>query len=138
MQYEREDQGWLGIGSNGVVGRVGQINVRPVILIQSIEPKIILTRSSIINQHTITVEASNLHIDGECYFILNSTDRASLHHTFEQSSIVKGTLVDATHLACQLPPDYTTIGDAVLNVHIGFETNLNTMSLSSISLHITD
>lgn len=104
----------------------------------SMEPKIILTRSSTVNKHLITVEAENLHPDGECYFIMNSTDRASLHHTFEQSSIVKGLLVDPTHLECLLPPNYTDIGHANLDVRIGFESRLETMSHSSISLLITD
>lgn len=66
-----------------MIGRVGQIDIRPAILIMSMEPKIILTRSSTVNKHLITVEASNLHTDSECYFILNSTDRAMLHHTFD-------------------------------------------------------
>jgi hypothetical protein len=50
---------------------------------RSIEPKIILTRSSEVNRHVITVEAENMLEDSECYFVLNSTDRASLVDIFE-------------------------------------------------------
>jgi hypothetical protein len=84
------------------------------------------------------VEAENLHADSECYFVLNSTDRASLTHVFNQTSIVKGDLVDPTHLSCLLPSDFTDIGEAVLNVRIGFETRVETMSMSSMALRITD
>ena len=125
---DQKQRSRLGIGANGVVGYVGQIDVRPAIEITSIEPKIILTRSSAVNQHVITIEANNLHPDGECYFVLNSTDRASLEHTFGQSSIVKGTLVSPNYMECLLPPDYSAVGEAILDIRIGFERNVKTMS----------
>ena len=56
--------------------------MRKAIQILGIEPKLILTRSSKINPHVVIVEANHLNEDGECYFILNSTDRASLNHLF--------------------------------------------------------
>ncbi len=55
MQYERQDRGWLGVGANGVIGRVGQINVREAIMIMDIQPKMILNRASEINPKTITI-----------------------------------------------------------------------------------
>jgi len=117
---------------------VTSVEVHPAILIINIWPKTVLSRTVALESHKVTLEAIHLRDDCECFFLTNSTDQAALFKMPSETLIVPGTLLNQTHMTCQVPLDYTDLGTTYINVRIGFESNVKTISESSIALKITD
>ena len=77
--------------------------------------------------------AENLMPDNMCHFRVNSTEKAGLIHQSKSDSIggwhtypenpesliSQGTLLNATHIICDVNADLTRIGETVLHVSIG-------------------
>ena len=59
----------------------GVVDVRQSIWIRDVYPKLLLTRGSqISNQHNIVVYAEHLRVGDQCFFRVNSTEKAGLTH----------------------------------------------------------
>ena len=101
----------------------------------------VLTRGDQLSeQHKITVYAEHLRESDQCFFRVNSTEKAGLIHQRKADDSLQsnGVLLNSTHIQCTLNFDLTRLGELSLLVSIGYEDDPKTASESVMPLLITD